>query len=195
MNGETGETQRLNLPESVRKSLVEAVVSRGVQARTISTQGRESMKPPQGHLVVAAERGEIEGIRGPARVVRQLEFYKTFYGPVVRLAFSVEPESGEPLTGSTLLNISQVSADAALAGLGRQRTLYIHFYAADPEGEDLTYVFSKELTNGEKQRAEAKKILKLARDAYAETPEERRSFRAAVGLAERNFAPPEDDAR
>jgi hypothetical protein len=195
MNGETGETQRLNLPESVRKSLAEAVVSRGVQARAISTQGRESMKPPQGHLVVAAERGEIEGIRGPARVVRQLEFYKTFYGPVVRLAFSVEPESGEPLTGSTLLNISQVSGDAALAGLGRQRTLYIHFYAADPEGEDLTYVFSKELTNGEKQRAEAKKILKLARDAYAETPEERRSFRAAVGLAERNFAPPEEDER
>lgn len=192
MDGKTGESQGLNLPESVRKSLAEAVVARGVQARAISTQSRESMKPPQGHLVVAAERGEIEGIRGPARVIRQLEFYKTFYGPVVRLAFSVEPESGEPLTGGTLLNVSQVSGDAALAGLGRQRTLYIHFYAADPEGEDLTYVFSKELTNGEEQRAEAKKILKLARDAHAETPEERRSFRAAVGLAERNFAQPED---
>ena len=90
------------------------------------------------------------------------------------------------------MNISQASGDAALAGLGRQRTLYVHFYAADAEGEDLTYVFSKELTNGEDQRAEAKKILKMARDAHAETPEERRSFRAAVGLAERNFAPPED---
>lgn len=192
MNGETDRTQGLDLPESVRKSLAEAVVARGVQARAISTQGRESMRPPQGHLVVAAERGEIESIRGPVRVIRQLEFYKTFYGPVVRLAFSVEPEEGEPLTGGTLLNISQASGDAALAGLGRQRTLYIHFYAADPEGEDLAYVFSKELTNGEEQRAEAKKVLKMARDAYAETPEERRSFRAAVGLAERNFAPPED---
>jgi hypothetical protein len=148
------------------------------------------MKPPQCHLVVAAERDGIEGIRGPARVIRQLEFYKTFYGPVVRLAFSVEPEDGEPLTGGTLLNISQTSGDAALAGLGRQRTLYIHFYAADPEGEDLSYVFSKELTNGEEQRVEAKKILKLARDAHAETPEERRGFRAAVGLAEKEFAPP-----
>lgn len=35
MNGETGESQGLNLPESVRKSLAEAVVSRGVQARAI----------------------------------------------------------------------------------------------------------------------------------------------------------------
>lgn len=148
------------------------------------------MRPPQGHLVVASERDEIEGIRGPARVIRQLEFYKTFYGPVVRLAFSIDPEDGEPLTGGTLLNVSQASGDAALAGLGRQRTLYIHFYAADPEGGDLTYVFSKELTNGEEQRSEAKKVLKLARDAYAETPEERRSFRAAVGLAEKNFEPP-----
>jgi hypothetical protein len=150
------------------------------------------MRPPRSHLIVAAERDGIEGIRGPARVIRQLEFYKTFYGPVVRISFSVEPDDGEPLTGGTLLNISQVSGDAALAGLGRQKTLYIHFYAADPEGEDLTYIFSKELTNGEEQRAEAKKVLKLARDAYANTPEERRGFRAAVGLAERNFAPPED---
>jgi hypothetical protein len=192
VNGEAGEGQGLNLPESVRKSLAEAVVGRGVQARAISTQGQESMRPPQSHLIVAAERGGIEGIRGPARVIRQLEFYKTFYGPVVRLAFAVEPENGDPLTGGTLLNISQVSGDAALAGLGRQRTLYIHFYASDPEGQDLTYVFSKELTNGEEQRAEAKKVLKMARDAYAETPEERRGFRAAVGLAERNFASPED---
>lgn len=191
MNGETGDDRGLDLPESVRKSLAEAVMARGVQARAISTQGRESMRPPQGHLVVAAERGEVEGIRGPARVIRQLEFYKTFYGPVVRLAFTVEPEDGEPLTGGTLLNISQASGNAALAGLGRQKTLYTHFYAADPGGEDLTYAFSKELTNGKEQRSEAKKILKLARDAYAETPEERRSFRAAVGLAEREFAPPE----
>lgn len=191
MNGETERTEGLNLPKSVRKSLAEAVVERGVQARAISTQGQESMRPPQCHLVVAAERGGIESIRGPARIVRQLEFYKTFYGPVVRLAFSVEPEDGEPLTGGTLLNISQTSGDAALAGLGRQKTLYIHFYAADSEGEGLSYVFSKELTNGEDQRSEAKKVLKMARDAHAGTPEERRGFRAAVGLAERNFAPPE----
>ncbi|WP_047864628.1 hypothetical protein [Rubrobacter aplysinae] len=192
MNGDTGERRGLDLPESVRKSLAGSVVERGVQARAISTQGRESMKPPQCHLVVAAEQREIEDIRGPARIVRQLEFYKTFYGPVVRIAFSVEPEEGEPLSGGTLLNISQVSGDAALAGLGRQKTLYVHFYAADPEGRDLTYVFSKELTNGEDQRSEAKKILKLARDAHAGTPEERRGFRAAVGLAEKEFAPPED---
>jgi len=190
MDGES-RRQGLDLPESVRESLAEAVVERGVQARAISTQGRESLRPPQCHLIVAAEREEVEGIRGPARIVRQLEFYKTFYGPVVRLAFTVEPEAGEPLTGGTLLNISQASGDAALAGLGRQRSLYIHFYAADPEGRDLTYAFSKELTNGEEQRAEAKKVLKMARDAYAETPEERRGFRAAVGLAEREFAPPE----
>ena len=30
----------------------------------------------------------------------------------------------------------------------------------------------------------------MARDAYTETPEERRSFRAAVGLAERQFELP-----
>jgi hypothetical protein len=30
----------------------------------------------------------------------------------------------------------------------------------------------------------------MARDAYAETPGERRSFRAAVGLAERQFELP-----
>jgi hypothetical protein len=146
------------------------------------------MRPPQGHIVVVATKDKIDGIRGPARVVRRLEFYKTPYGPVVRLAFLVYPENGEPLSADTLLNVSQVSGDAALSGLGRQKTLPIHFYHA--EGEDLTYAFSKELTNAPEQRAEAKKVLKMARDAYSETPEERRSFRWAAGLAEGRFEPP-----
>jgi hypothetical protein len=179
----------LDLPKRVRQSLATAIASRGVQARLISTQGRESMRPPQGHLVVAATKGEIDTIRGLARIVRRLEFYKTPYGPVVRLAISVYPESGEPLSAGALLNISQVSGDAALSGLGRQKTLYMHFYYAADEG-DLTYAFSKELTNAPEQRAEAKKILKMARDAFSETPEDRRSFRQAVGLAEKQFESP-----
>jgi hypothetical protein len=179
----------LDLPERVRRSLAGAVAQRGVQARVISTQGRDSMRPPQGHVVVAAEKGDIGGIRGPARVVRRLEFYKTFYGPVVRLALSVYPMEGEePLSAGTLLNVSQVSGDAALSGLGRQKSIYIHFYEA--EGDDLTYAFSKEVPNGPEQRSEAKKVHKMARDAFTETPEERRSFRAAVGLAERQFELP-----
>jgi hypothetical protein len=146
------------------------------------------MRPPQGHLIVAATKSEVDAIRGPSRVVRQLEFYKTPHGPVVRLAFSVYPESGEPLSADTLLNVSQVSGDAALSGLGRQKSLYIHFYHT--EGDDLSYAFSKELTNAREQRAEAKKVLKMAREAYSETPEDRRSFRRAVGLAESRFELP-----
>ena len=179
------EAKGLELPEGVRRSLASAVLERGAQARMISTQGRESMRPPKGHVVTAASRAEIDGIKGPARIIRQLEFYKTFYGPVVRLAFTVYPMDGEPFSASTLLNVSQVSGDAALSGLGRQKDLFFHFYYE--EGGDLTYAFSKEIPNGERQRGEAKKILKMARDAYAETPEERRSFRSAVGLAERQF--------
>ena len=76
------EGKGLDLPEAVRRSLASAVLERGAQARMVSTQGRESMRPPKGHVVTAASREEIEGIRGPARIVRQLEFYKTFYGPV-----------------------------------------------------------------------------------------------------------------
>jgi hypothetical protein len=178
----------LNLPESVRRSLASAVEDRGVQARMISTQGRDSMRPPQGHLVIAAPQDEIDNIRGPARIVRQLEFYKTPYGPVVRLALSVYPMDGEPHSAATPLNISQVSGDAALAGLGRQRKLYVHFYEASEE--DLAYAFSKELTNGPGQRREAKKVLKMAREHYSETPEERRSFRWAVGIAEKQFELP-----
>jgi hypothetical protein len=181
----TEEKKGLDLPENVRKSLASAVLERGAQARMVSTQGRESMRPPKGHVVTAASREEIEGIRGPARVVRQLEFYKTFYGPVVRLAFTVYPMDGEPFSAATLLNVSQVSGDAALSGLGRQKDLFFHFYYE--EDGDLAYAFSKEIPNGERQRGEAKKILKMARDAYAGTPEERRSFRSAVGLAERQF--------
>ena len=178
----------LDLPERVRKSLAAAVAQRGVQARVISTQGRESMRPPQGHIIVAAREEEVEAVRGPARIVRRLEFYKTFYGPVVRLAMSVYPMEGEPLSAGTILNVSQVSGDAALTGLGRQKSIYIHFYSAI--GDDLTYAFSKEIPNAPEQRGETKKVLKMARNAYTETPEERRSFSAAVGLAESQFELP-----
>ncbi len=162
--------------------------SGGAQARMVSTQGRESMRPPQGHIVAAATREEIDGIRGPARIVRQLEFYKTFYGPVVRLAFTVYPMDGEPLSAATLLNVSQVSGDAALTGPrsaeellypllpGRRRRPRLRVLQGDPQRPGA--------------EAEAKKVLKMARDAYTETPEERRSFRSAVGLAERQFELP-----
>jgi len=185
MEGRSG----LDLPERVRQSIAAAVASRGVQSRVISTRGRDSMRPPQGHIIVAAERVAIDAVRGPARVVRRLEFYKTFYGPVVRLAFSLYPEGkGQDLSASALLDVSQVSGDAALSGLGRQKSIFVHFYYV--EGDDLTYAFSKEVPNAAEQRGEAKKVLKMARDAYTETPEERRSFRAAVGLAERQFELP-----
>ncbi len=184
-----GGARGLDLPERVRTSLAAAVAERGVQARVISMQGRDSMRPPQGHIIVAAAKGDIDAVRGPSRVVRRLEFYKTFYGPVVRLAFSVYPEGeASPLSAGTLLNVSQVSGDAALTGLGRQKSIFIHFYYA--EGGDLTYAFSKEIPNAPEQRAEAKKVVKMARDAYTETPEERRSFRSAVSLAERQFELP-----
>ena len=140
-------------------------------------------------MVVAAKREVTDAASGPSRIVRRLEFFKTPYGPVVRLAFSVYHESDEPLSASTLLNISQVSGDAALSGLGRQKTLYIHFYHATNDG-DLAYAFSKEIPNQKEQRDEAKKILKMARDAYSETSGERRNFRRAVGLAEKLFELP-----
>jgi hypothetical protein len=179
----------LDLPERVRHNIAAAVASRGVQARVISTRGRDSMRPPRGHIIVAAEREAIAAVRGPARVLRRLEFYRTFYGPVVRLAFSVYPgDRDRDLSAGTLLDVSQVSGDAALSGLGRQKSIYVHFYYTE-EG-DLTYAFSKEVPNADEQRGEAKKVLKMARDAYTETPEERRSFRAAVGLAERQFELP-----
>jgi hypothetical protein len=179
----------LDLPERVRQGIAAAVAERGVQARVISTQRRDSMRPPQGHIIVAATKEEIDDIRGPAHIVRQLEFYKTFYGPVIRLAFSVYPEStGTPLSAGTLLNVSQVSGDDALSGLGRQRSIFLHFYYT--EDGDLTYAFSKEIANAPEQRAEAKKVLTMARDAYTETPEERRRFHSAVSLAERQFELP-----
>jgi hypothetical protein len=179
----------LELPERVRQSIAATTQSSGAQARVISTQARDSLRPPQGHVVVASTREEIDTIRGPVRIVRQLEFYKTSHGPVLRLALSVYPESGgHPLSTSTLLNISQVSGDTALSSLGRQKSIFIHFYYVE-EG-DLTYAFSKEIPNAQEQRNEAKKVLKMARDAYAETPEERRSFRSAVALAERRFELP-----
>jgi len=178
----------LDLPERVRHSIASAVAERGPQARVISTQGRDSMRPPQGHVVAAAPKEEIDAIRGAASIVRQLEFYKTFYGPRRPARFSVYPHDGEPFSAGTVLNVSQVSGDAALTGLGRQKRIYFHFYEA-AEG-DLTYAFSKEIPNGNDQRAEAKKVLKMARDAFQETPEERRGFRNAVSLAERNFELP-----
>jgi len=178
----------LDIPERVRNNLAGAVADRGVQARVISTQGRESMRPPQGHIIIAASEREVEAVRGPARIVRRLEFYKTFYGPVVRLALSVYPMEGEPLSAATTLNVSQVSGDTALTGLGRQKSIYIHFYSASDD--DLTYAFSKEIPNAPEQRGETKKVLKMARDAFSETPEERRRFTAAVGLAERQFELP-----
>lgn len=183
------EPRGLDLPERVRRSIASAVASRGVQSRVISTRGRDSMRPPQGHIIVAAEKEAIDAVRGPARIVRRLEFYKTFYGPVVRLAFSVYPESGaRDLSAGTLLDVSQVSGDAALSGLGRQKSIFIHFYYT--EDDDLAYAFSKEVPNAPEQRDEAKKVLKMAREAYTGTPEERRSFRAAIGLAERQFELP-----
>jgi hypothetical protein len=179
----------LDLPERVRRTIASAVASRGVQSRVISTRGRDSMRPPQGHIIAAAEKEAIDAVRGPARIVRRLEFYKTFYGPVVRLAFSVYPESGaRDLSAGTLLDVSQVSGDAALSGLGRQKSIFIHFYYT--KDDDLTYAYSKEVPNAPEQRDEAKKVLKMAREAYTGTPEERRSFRAAIGLAERQFELP-----
>jgi hypothetical protein len=182
------EGRGLDIPQRVRNNLAGVVADRGVQTRVISTQGRESMRPPQGHIIIAASEREVEAVRGPARIVRRLEFYKTFYGPVVRLALSVYPMEGEPLSAGTTLNVSQVSGDAALTGLGRQKSIYIHFYSAGDD--DLTYAFSKEIPNAPEQRGEAKKVLKMARDAFSETPEERRRFSAAVGLAERQFELP-----
>jgi hypothetical protein len=185
-----GTHKGLDLPERVRRSLAAAVASNGAQARAIAVGAHDSMRPPQGHVVVAATQEETDAVRGPARILRRLEFYKTHYGPVVRLALSVYPQSGgEPLSAGSLLNVSQVSGDAALAGLGRQKTLYTHFYYVGDDG-DLTYAFSKEIPNAPEQRAEAKKVLKMARDAYSGTPEERRSFRWAVGLAEKRFELP-----
>jgi len=186
-----GTHKGLDLPERVRRSLAAAVASNGAQARAIAVGDSGSMRPPQGHVVVAATQEETDAVRGPARILRRLEFYKTHYGPVVRLALSVYPQGGgEPLSAGSLLNVSQVSGDAALAGLGRQKTLYTHFYYVGDDGDDLAYAFSKEIPNAPEQRAEAKKVLKMARDAYSETPEERRSFRWAVGLAEKRFELP-----
>ena len=73
------------------------------------------------------------------------------------------------------------------ASAARRPSTYISTPAS---GDDLTYAFSKEIPNATEQRGEAKKVLKMARDAYSQTPEERRSFRAAVGLAERQFELP-----
>lgn len=178
----------LNLPERVRRNLAAAVAESGAQARVISVGDPNSMRPPQAHFVVAAAPAEVDRVRGEASLVRRLEFYRTAYGPVVRLALSTYPPNREPLSAATLLNISQVSGDTSLTGLGKQRDLYIHFYEA-LEG-DLAYRFSKQIPNAQTQRGEAKKVLQMARDAYRETPEERRIFQAAVRLAERQFELP-----
>src|SRR5215218_3242710 len=89
-----GEARGLDLPQSVRQSIAAAVADRGVQARVISTRGRDSMRPPQGHLIVATTGEDLDPTRGPVRIGRQLEFYKPFSGPVVRLPFPVSPGGG-----------------------------------------------------------------------------------------------------
>ena len=62
----------LDLPERVRHSLAGAVAERGVQARVISTQGRESMRPPQGHVIVAATVATITGDISMRPISREL---------------------------------------------------------------------------------------------------------------------------
>ncbi|BBL81004.1 hypothetical protein RxyAA322_28580 [Rubrobacter xylanophilus] len=180
-------SEGLNLPERVRESLARAVGERGVQARVVSTQRRGSMRPPTAHILVAAPADRVEAVRGPARVARRLEFYRTPHGPVVRLALSVYPEENEPLSAATLLNVAQVSGDAALAGLGRQGKVHVHFYGV--EGGRLRYAFSKELSNT-RQRGETREILHLARKSFQKTPQESRSFRRAVAAAAPGFELP-----
>jgi len=181
-------SEGLALPERVRASLARAVGERGVQARVVSTQRHGSMRPPTAHILVAAPAGRVEDVRGPARVARRLEVYRTPHGPVVRLALSIYPEGREPLSAATLLNVAQVSGDAALAGLTRQSKLHVHFYRA--EGGELAYAFSKELSNAPRQREEAREILRTAREAFRQTPQERRSFRRAVAAAAPRFELP-----
>ena len=186
MNGEA--QAGLDLPERVRRSLAAAVAQSGPQARVVSTRARDSMRPPQAHVVAAASAEEAEAVRGPSRIVRRLELYRTPYGPVVRLAFTVYPEADEPLSAATVLDVSRVSGDAALSSLGRQKELPVHLYAAR-EG-DLAYAFSKVIPNEKEQREEARKVLRMARESYSETPEGRRSFRRALSLAGRHFELP-----
>ncbi|QYJ16693.1 hypothetical protein Rxycam_02528 [Rubrobacter xylanophilus DSM 9941] len=181
-------SEGLNLPERVRESLARAVEERGVQARVVSTRRRDSMRPPTVHLIVAAPADRVEAVRGPARVARRLEFYRTPHGPVVRLALSIYPQDGEPLSAATLLNVAQVSGDTALAGLGRQERFHVHFYRAG--GRELAYAFSKELSNAPRQRGEAREILHLARKSFRETPQESRSFRRAVAATAPRFKLP-----
>ena len=128
----------------------------------------------------------MEAVRGPARIVRRLEFYKTFYGPVVRLALSVyrwKANRSPPAPPST----SPRSAVTPPSPASAARRPSVHFYSAGDD--DLTYAFSKEIPNATEQRGEAKKVLKMARDAYTETPEERRSF-GGRRLAESQFELP-----
>ena len=61
----------LDLPERVRRSLAAAVAERGPQARVVSTQGRDSMRPPQGLLVVSASMEEIDVLSGTDLVALQ----------------------------------------------------------------------------------------------------------------------------
>ncbi|MGI8858651.1 MAG: hypothetical protein ACR2HO_00610 [Rubrobacteraceae bacterium] len=66
------QSRGLVLPERVRHSIASAVADRGVPARVISIQGRDSMRPPQGHVVAAAPEEEIDATRGTASLVWQL---------------------------------------------------------------------------------------------------------------------------
>lgn len=180
------------LPERTRRDIAAAVARVGAQARLMLLQRRGSGEPPRGHLLVAATGEEVEAVRGPVRVMRQLEFYGTFHGPVVRLALSVYPEDGrEPLSAGVIVNPSRVRGEVALASLGYQESLYLHLYAV--EEADLAYSFSKELSNPEQRRGEAREVLTKTREAYDATPFDRRSFDRAARLAGRNFELPVPD--
>lgn len=179
----------LDLPEGVRREIAGSVAAEGAQVRVLFTQRRGARQPPVTHVVVAASGDEVEAVRGRARVVRRLELHRAVHGPIVRLALSVYPEGGsEPLSGGAILNTSRLRGEVGLGGLGHQETLYLHFYAA--KDGTLDYAFSKALPNGEEQRDEAREVLGMARDAYAQTAGGRRSFALAARLAERRFEPP-----
>ena len=187
MSDRTSASTGLKLPERLRRTLA-AAAAEAPQARLMGTRARGSMRPPRAHVVVAAGEGQIESARGPARIVRRLELYRTSFGPVVRLAFSIYHDATEVLSAATVIDVLRVSGDAALSGLGRQRELPFHFYAAR-EG-DLEYAFSKVIPNDDERRAEAKEVLGMAREHLSATPEERRSFHRALALASRNFELP-----
>jgi hypothetical protein len=191
VNAAAGGGGGLDLPEKICRGIAGSVALEGAQVRVLMTRKKRasSGEPPLTHVILAAPEEEVEAVRGRARVLRRLELHGTGYGPIVRLALAVYPEGGgEPLSGGVILNTSRLRGEVGLGGLAHQETLYLHFYAA--KDGTLHYAFSKALPNGEEQRGEAREILRRTRDAYAKTPEGRRSFALAARLAERRFEPP-----